>query len=101
EADAVSHQSFEDLPEGDIGLRNGLEKPIFLKEIWILRMPYEREVGMQQECEIAFSHKTWVKETPIGGNDKSQIRIAAKERKKKEFEEFKEFKEFKEFARGP
>jgi hypothetical protein len=28
---------------------------------------------MQQECEIAFSHKTWVKETPIGGNDKSQM----------------------------
>ena len=94
EANAVARQSFENLPEGDIGLGNGLEKPIFLQEIWILRMPYKGEVGMQQECEIAFSHRTCVKEKPIRGNDKSQIRIAAKDRierkKSKEFEEFKE-----------
>ena len=29
---------------------------------------------MQQECEIAFSHRTCVKERPIRGNDKSQTR---------------------------
>src|SRR4029077_9566933 len=58
EMNAVTDQSFEHLPERDIGLGNGLKKPIFFQEVWVLRMPYKWEVGMQQECEIAFSHRT-------------------------------------------
>ena len=49
EGDAFVRHAPEDLKEGQVGFRDGLEEPIFLKEFVILRMAHIREVRMKHE----------------------------------------------------
>lgn len=51
EGDAVVHQPAQHAQERQVGLGDGLEEPILLEKILVLRMPDEREMGVEKEGE--------------------------------------------------
>ena len=55
--DAVAFQAIEDFQQRDVGLGDGFVKPIFFEEIVVLRMPDERQMGVQDQAEITQRHQ--------------------------------------------
>ena len=43
----------DDLDQGQVGLGDGLEQPAFFEKFFMLRMPHERQVRVQDDGEIA------------------------------------------------
>jgi hypothetical protein len=41
------------LQEGDVGFGDGFEEPVFLEKFFVLRMPDEREMSVEDEGEVA------------------------------------------------
>ena len=46
-------QPFHDLQQRHVGFGDGLEEPAFLQKLFVLRMPHERQVRVEDEREIA------------------------------------------------
>src|ERR1700736_99269 len=56
EWDAVVHQPLHHAQQRDVGLGDGLEKPIFLEKPFVLRMPNERQMRVENDRERTGGH---------------------------------------------
>src|SRR5438045_1911700 len=52
----VVHQPLHHLQKRDVSLRDRFEEPVFLEKMFVLRMPDERQVRVQNEREMTATH---------------------------------------------
>ena len=50
---AVAQPAVHDLNQRDVSLGDGLEEPVFLEKLFVLRMAHERQMRVEDEREIA------------------------------------------------
>ena len=56
EIDALVHQPPHHPEQGKVGFRDRFEEPVFLEEILVFRVPNERQMGVEDECEMSRGH---------------------------------------------
>ena len=69
---ALAQPVVHDLDERDITLRHGLEKPVLLQKLFVVRMPDKRQVRVQDEGKVA-GHKIFLDVSFVHGFDHSRV----------------------------
>ena len=57
ERHVVVRESLHHLQERDVSLGDGFEEPIFLEKMFVLRMPNEWQVRVEDKREMAVAHR--------------------------------------------